>query len=139
MKSYDWPGNVRELENVMERAILTSIDDQLTLQDLMPMIDKVGTTLDKKIPEKEKKIEKEKDSVEKKELSIQGLEEIQEKSSVSEQGVIELKSLKEIEIEAIKNTLVSTKYNMSKASKILGVSRMTLYRKIETYGLGDDE
>ena len=138
MKSYDWPGNVRELENVMERAILTSIDDQLTLQDLMPMIDKVSTTLDKKVDEKEVQEEK-KNLIDKKELSIKGLEEIQDKSSVSGQGVMELKSLKEIEIEAIKNTLISTKYNMSKASKILGVSRMTLYRKIETYGLDDNE
>ncbi len=139
MKSYDWPGNVRELENVMERAILTSIDDQLTLQDLMPMIDKVSTTLDKKVDGKEVQEEEEKNLIDKKGLSIKGLEEIQDKSSVSGQGVMELKSLKEIEIEAIKNTLISTKYNMSKASKILGVSRMTLYRKIETYGLDDNE
>ncbi|MEL1237066.1 MAG: helix-turn-helix domain-containing protein, partial [Candidatus Neomarinimicrobiota bacterium] len=50
-----------------------------------------------------------------------------------------LKSLKELEIEAIQKTLKHTDNNMSKASKILGISRMTLYRKIDSYGLNSDE
>ena len=32
--NYDWPGNVRELMNVIERAILLCMTDQITLQDL---------------------------------------------------------------------------------------------------------
>ena len=99
----------------------------------------LDSTLNKKIPEKEKEVEKKKGLVKRKERPIQGSEETQDKSSTSEQERMKLKSLKEIEIEAIKETLISTKYNMSKASKILGVSRMTLYRKIETYGLDDNE
>ena len=31
---YDWPGNVRELENVIERAVILSEGDTLTLEDL---------------------------------------------------------------------------------------------------------
>ena len=140
MKSYDWPGNVRELENVMERAILTSIDDQLTLQDLMPMIDQVPTSnVEQKVDREPQDIELNISKPHKKDLAIQGVEESNEKSSVSDLNKVELKSLKEIEIEAIKNTLLSTKYNMSKASKILGISRMTLYRKIEAYGLDENE
>lgn len=32
--SYDWPGNVRELENVIERIVVLSSDDTITLNDL---------------------------------------------------------------------------------------------------------
>ena len=63
----------------------------------------------------------------------------QNQDSVSDEPIVNLKSLKEIEIEAINKTLKHTGYNMTKASKILGVSRMTLYRKVESYGLETDE
>jgi PAS domain S-box-containing protein len=32
--SYDWPGNVRELENVIERLVVLSPDDYITVNDL---------------------------------------------------------------------------------------------------------
>ena len=32
--AYDWPGNVRELRNVVERALILSRHDQLTVEDL---------------------------------------------------------------------------------------------------------
>ena len=51
----------------------------------------------------------------------------------------EPKTLKEIEKNAIVEALVYTEWNMSKASKVLGVSRMTLYRKIEAYGIEENE
>ncbi|MDH3359372.1 MAG: sigma-54 dependent transcriptional regulator [Desulfobulbaceae bacterium] len=31
---YQWPGNVRELENVVERMVILSMSDQLTMEDL---------------------------------------------------------------------------------------------------------
>ncbi|MDD3024135.1 MAG: sigma 54-interacting transcriptional regulator [Syntrophomonadaceae bacterium] len=34
LTEYDWPGNVRELENLMERLVVTSINNIITLQDL---------------------------------------------------------------------------------------------------------
>ena len=139
MKSYDWPGNVRELENIMERAILTSIDNELSLSDIEPLIEiaepnekETNITSDEKNQNKQVS-EDEIDSIE----DVNEVDIVETIPSSSEEAG--LKSLKEIELDAIKTTLVHTKYNMSKASKILGISRMTLYRKIETYGLGNDE
>jgi DNA-binding NtrC family response regulator len=34
LRKYPWPGNVRELENVLQKAILLSEGDRLTLEDL---------------------------------------------------------------------------------------------------------
>ncbi|MDD5011782.1 MAG: helix-turn-helix domain-containing protein, partial [Phycisphaerae bacterium] len=34
LQRYDWPGNIRELENVLERAVLLSKTDHITLEDL---------------------------------------------------------------------------------------------------------
>jgi transcriptional regulator with PAS, ATPase and Fis domain len=37
---HDWPGNVRELENLIERLIVTTDHDRITLDDLPPWLDK---------------------------------------------------------------------------------------------------
>jgi DNA-binding NtrC family response regulator len=34
LQAYDWPGNVRELENVVERAVVMSSGDIITIDDL---------------------------------------------------------------------------------------------------------
>lgn len=36
LMNYDWPGNVRELENIIERAIIISPGESLTLGDWLP-------------------------------------------------------------------------------------------------------
>ena len=36
LEAYAWPGNVRQLENVVERAVLLSRDQHLTVEDLPP-------------------------------------------------------------------------------------------------------
>ena len=40
--TYHWPGNVRELKNTIERGVIMSRADKITLQDLMPRHLKVG-------------------------------------------------------------------------------------------------
>lgn len=47
-----------------------------------------------------------------------------------------MKSLEEIEKEAIVNTLLNVKNNLAQAANILKIGRTTLYRKIEKYNLG---
>ncbi len=36
LQSYSWPGNVRELKNVVERAVIMQIDDEIHSVDLVP-------------------------------------------------------------------------------------------------------
>lgn len=47
-----------------------------------------------------------------------------------------MKTLEEIEKEAIINTLLNVKNNLAQAANILKIGRTTLYRKIEKYNLG---
>ena len=139
LKNYDWPGNVRELENIMERAILTSQEEELSLADLESLITvdhSVQQVSDPIVEEVPKDGDGFQDEIKAENINVQ---ESDEENIPSIIVPSELQSLKELEKDAIKKTLIHTKYNMSKASKILGISRMTLYRKIETYGLNSDE
>jgi len=124
---YSWPGNVRELENTLERALLICNNKYLTEDDL-------GSVLD----EKEKNIEPEKQTQ---------VEEIAEddvtagespaelQAQLAETPVTKIATLKEIEMEAIKSSVERNKWNMTTTAEELGISRMTLYRKLEQYGL----
>ena len=35
LMAYNWPGNVRELENVLQRALVLCVDNQITAEDIM--------------------------------------------------------------------------------------------------------
>jgi len=39
LRGYDWPGNVRELENLVQRALILSVGDALTLEDFCLRLD----------------------------------------------------------------------------------------------------
>jgi len=67
-------------------------------------------------------------------------EEIREQSSPRTTAIVPLtslagKSLEELEIEHIRNTLQLTNGNREQAAKILGIAPRTLYRKLKEYGL----
>ncbi|MDH5714881.1 MAG: sigma-54 dependent transcriptional regulator, partial [Candidatus Aminicenantes bacterium] len=55
--------------------------------------------------------------------------------SFQESKDIQPRKLKEVEKEHIQHTLEENKWNISKASKVLGIDRSTLYKKIRQYGL----
>ena len=136
---YSWPGNVRELENTLERALLICNNKYLTEEDL-------GSVLD----EKETAIEAQKEPVNV-EDGNQDLTEINETSvnepnnSSNTETIVEqastpkIATLKEIEMEAIKSSVERNKWNMTTTAEELGISRMTLYRKLEQYGLRSKE
>lgn len=39
LRSYDWPGNIRELQNAIERGVVLSSDDTLTLENMFSHLD----------------------------------------------------------------------------------------------------
>ncbi|MFI5323238.1 MAG: sigma-54 interaction domain-containing protein [Thermodesulfobacteriota bacterium] len=43
LKSYHWPGNIRELQNVIERAVITSVDGNLNLERALPGFGAAGS------------------------------------------------------------------------------------------------
>lgn len=47
--SYDWPGNVRELMNVIERAILLCRSDEISVEELPPVLNKFAPGQEVKI------------------------------------------------------------------------------------------
>ena len=124
---YSWPGNVRELENTLERALLICNNKYLTEDDL-------GSVLD----EKEKNIEPEKQTqaeevIEDAVTTDASPSELQPQATQT--PVTKIATLKEIEMEAIKSSVERNKWNMTTTAEELGISRMTLYRKLEQYGL----
>ena len=47
----------------------------------------------------------------------------------------EIQTLKELEFKAIRAGLERTNWNMTTTAQQLGISRMTLYRKLDQHGL----
>jgi len=134
LKTYNWPGNVRELENIIERAVLLNDKPVLTKKNIAPLITdnspKITDRIQAEAPAAAKKEPAEKminsydEGPTTKEMSH---------SVINESG--SLKTLKQLEYEAIAIGLKITNWNMTLTSQQLGISRMTLYRKIEQHGL----
>ena len=101
-----WDGNVRELRNVIERSYIMAKEDFITPDD---------------IPSEYKKT-----------LSSNLLNTNIEKENILEDSPT---TLAELEKRYIAKVLKLTSGNRSKAAKILGLSRRSLYRKLKRYGL----
>lgn len=101
MMQYEWPGNVRELRNAVERMVVMTRGDKLTLRDIpAPIRDAVPSRTGKGSPA--------------------------------------AFSLSHAERQMIVETLKATGNNRTKAAERLGISRRTLHRKLNEYGLRKD-
>ena len=103
---YPWRGNVRELQNVIERACIIT-EEKITLRHLPPEFLETDKT------EQNEEIVPTPDFM------------------LPPQGIV----LDDLEKKLIIQALEKTNYNVSKAAKLLGLSRPTLRYRIEKYGI----
>lgn len=96
LEKYPWKGNVREMENKIERALILSENNIITVTDL-DILDFEDILIDDENP------------------------------------------LSEMEKNAIEKSLLKNNRNISKTAEDLGLSRASLYRRIEKYGLKNIE
>jgi two-component system response regulator HupR/HoxA len=106
LENYHWPGNVRELQNELKRMLVLAQGDELGADLLSPHI-------------------------------LQGAQEEQtEDMSIIRQTEGSLKErLDALEARIIKETLIRHRWNKTRASEELGLSRVGLRSKLERYGL----
>jgi DNA-binding NtrC family response regulator len=118
--SYPWPGNVRELSNTIERIVVLANSDRVT-PELLP--ERVRKAADgKQVP---------KVDVERALGCIQSALQTQEIHSDSS----EVLPFEEVEKRAILGAIKKCSGDISKAARKLGLSRATLYRKLDRYGV----
>lgn len=98
LSNYHWPGNVRELENVVERAVLLSVDEVIHPHNLPP--------------------------------SLQSAE----SSNTDLHGTLE-EALENLERDLIQDALKSTKGNMARAARILGITERIMGLRVKKYGI----
>lgn len=110
---YPWPGNVRELKHALEHACIVSNEETLNLESLPSDIRNFEARQVALAPMKEAAAKANPGAVEEK----------QDKRS------------KGLTREAVMAALEEAKWNKSKASRILGISRRHLYRKLEDFGI----
>jgi transcriptional regulator with PAS, ATPase and Fis domain len=108
MLAYNWPGNIRELENVMEAAFYTSHDRKIPLSLLPPQLAQNGADLQDN-------------------AMLPNLVQ-PNASSLKEQ-------LNQAERNIIKAVLIECGDNRTKAAKQLGISKSTLYEKLDKHGI----
>ncbi|MDN5297892.1 MAG: hypothetical protein PWP51_445, partial [Clostridiales bacterium] len=92
---YNWPGNIRELKNIIERLMILSDGEALSLEELP-------------------------------------YELINEEAMGSRN---ELSHLEQAEQEVVLRALSKHQWNITKAAESLGISRLTLRRKIDKYSI----
>lgn len=118
LMTYDWPGNVRELQHVVERAVMLGDSPVIEVKDIYEAL-----------------------GVEPKPLRAQPQTPHSGATVVASPAgwsrVIEIPpegiSLQEGESKLIEEILRLTKWNKTRASQILGISRPRLSRKIDEY------
>lgn len=122
---YDWPGNVRELMNVIERAMLLSSDDEISLCDLPATIGGVAPDLDPEFPTPQD-VEEERLSVPQEWLR-QPLRDAREKL------------LAEFERAYLVGLLEETRGRVGETAKRAGIQPRSLYEKMKRLGLRKED
>lgn len=123
LKKYLWPGNVRELQNYIERAVVMSETDELTV-DLLP-----DCVTNSKAPIGVNMKAVDVDSLTR-DVVMQGLNDAGADSNDMHSRVVD-----RVERELISQVLAACNGVQTQAASRLGINRNTLHKKIKEYGL----
>jgi len=111
LQAYDWPGNIRELRNIIERAIVLSVGREIQLDDLPEQFHRSGA-------------------------SVAPCAEFRSTICPSlAPGATLARSKDDAELVCITDALHRHQNNRLRAAAELGISRVTLYKKLHKYGL----
>ena len=121
LEGYPWPGNVRELENAIQRACVLATSDLLTPKDIPLGNDQPSTPSSEAAPAGAPV-----------EMSTEGAIEILLKAAQTDPDV---QLLPWLEREFTLYAMKATKGNQVRAAKLLGITRATLRKRIERFGI----
>ena len=125
LEAYHWPGNVRELQNVIERAIVMAMGDELVVELL---------------PDAVRGLEKSRGGSRRPadletlahDLVFEGLD-----SAGAQEDALHTKIVNRVERELIAQVMASCDNVQTKAATRLGINRNTLHKKLKEYGLDE--
>jgi DNA-binding NtrC family response regulator len=124
LEAYHWPGNIRQLENTIQQAVLACGGSELTARDLPDPVRQHPHSVPPQpaaspLPP----------------ARVGGPLGSRAESPPTSSSL--LQSRAEYERHLVRKALVECNFNRSSAARLLGVSRVTLHKKIKQYGLGD--
>ncbi|MCI0639956.1 MAG: hypothetical protein L0Y70_12855, partial [Gemmataceae bacterium] len=116
-KDFSWPGNIRQLENVIERAVVITEGDTVTVHEVAAEILAHGTI----------------DDVDK----LTAPPRLQEAALVSKPAFSSWRAERERqEREQLVRALAAADGNKAEAARALGIARSTLVSRLKKLGLG---
>ncbi|MBX7096706.1 MAG: sigma-54 dependent transcriptional regulator [Myxococcaceae bacterium] len=114
LQGYAWPGNIRELENLMERALLFADGPNIEIKDLPDSV---------RAPSQG--------------ASASSADSTHAPGETPLKEMVKAKAA-ELEKELITKALEETEGNVTRAAKLLQISRKSLQTKMKEFGLRDD-
>jgi nitrogen regulation protein NR(I) len=128
LEHYHWPGNVRELENIVRRALVVAKGDAILLSDLPPEV--IGQTASASasapVPAAPSVAG---------EAGVSDVVSIARKLFQWARKDPKLKIIPAVERELVLQALKETNGNQVQAAKMLGITRATLRKRIEKFGI----
>ena len=126
LKKYKWPGNIRELENFIRRLVVLTTSNKITHSDIVKNLSKTNTMITESNSN---------NGLEKISLSMSVEQHLKNffklhKGKLPSSGLYS-RIINEVERPLISICLNATKGNQIKASKLLGLNRNTLRKKIK--------
>jgi DNA-binding NtrC family response regulator len=119
LRAYSWPGNVRQLKNCLERAVILSNNDRITVNELPPEV------VRRAVP-----------------TAVAAVTQPGAQGSPPDgspgafvSNAASPTSLRDVERQQILAALEQTGWHRGKTAEILGISPSTLYRRLRDYNL----